>query len=280
MSAVRTLTHEQTLRATSFILLAAAAACASSGSSARPYVAPTRETVTAHLEAASGPEDAGLIVVDNRSTVPINVTSVTLHRCENIRQLCDQPYKMKERVDGESQRTVMRVAKKVVGQGYTVSYSFSWQSDSSKSVAVLSALSESGSKGADTKLAAIKHADDIRKRDVGFADEELAPAEIAQLGDRIVSLRAEPDSIVLDKGAVIFSPQLRVLAIGSQGESLGRMRGRYTFRIQPGAVRFTPPDTLTAIATGRVDMAIQYVTPEGSTRSAAFAPVHVLFIVR
>jgi hypothetical protein len=262
------------------LLCAAAGACASSGGTATTYVAPTRETVTAHLEAASGPEDASLIVVDNRSTVPINVTSVTLHGCENIRQLCDQPYTMKERVEGESKREVMRVAKKVVSQGYSLSYSFSWRADSSTSRAALSALSQSGAKEADVALAGIKHAEEIRRRDVGFADEELSSMAMARLGDKIATLRAEPDSIVLEKGAVLFMQQLRILAIDAQGESLGRARGRYTFRVEPGAIRFARPDSLIAVAPGRSDVALMFATPDGSTRGAPFAPVHVLLIVR
>jgi hypothetical protein len=277
---VRSPSHEQTVRATFVLLCAAGGACASSGGPTKAYVAPTRESVTAHLEAASGPEDAGLIVIENRSTVPIRVTSVTLHGCENIKQLCDQPYALKERIDGESKRTVMRVSKKISSQGYTLSYSFSWSADSSTSVAVLSALSESGAKEADASLARMKHAEEIQRRDVGFVDEELSPLAIARLGDRIVTLRAEPDSIVLSKGAVLFLGQLRVLAIGAQGESLGRARGRYSFRVEPGAVRFASPDSLIAAAAGRSSVTLTFATPEGSTRSTPFTPVRISLIVR
>jgi hypothetical protein len=281
MSTARTLTNEFTLRVANFVLLGAVtAACASSGSSATSYIAPTLQTVTVHLDAATGSEDADLIVVDNRSTVPINVTSVTLHGCTNIRQLCDQPYKMKERVDGGSQRTIMRVSRSDPYAGSQFSYNFSWQADSGNSIAVLSVLSQAGAKDADTKIEVIKHSEEVRRREVGFADIDLPPAEIARLGDQIVSLRAEPDSLVMVIGATMFVPQVRILAIGANGEPLGRMRDRYQFRLQPGPVRFTAPDTLTAVATGRADMSIQYPTPTGSTRSGAFAPVHVLFIVR
>jgi hypothetical protein len=269
------------MRASSLIMLGAiTAACASSGGNTRGYIAPTRETVLAHLDPAAGPNDAGLIVVENRSTVPINVTSVTLHGCQNIRQSCDQPYKMKERIDGESQKTVMRVSTRDVTEGSEFSYTFTWQADSGNSAAVLSILSQAGSKDADTKLESMKHADEIQRREVGFVDQDLRPAEIAKLGDRIISLRAEPDSVVMEKGAFMFVPQVRVLAIGSQGESLGRMRDRFTFRIQPGPVHFEAPDTLRAVASGRADMSIQFPTPAGSNRTTPFAPVHILFIVR
>ncbi len=253
-------------------------ACASS-STTRAYVAPTRETVLAKLEAADGPEEAGHVVVENHSTVPITVTSVTLHRCENIKQECEISTHMDLKLDADSRKMVMRVQRKLSNQGYSVSYTFTWTADSNSTVA-LTALAQSGSKEAADRLAAIKHSEDIQRREVGFVDEELGTAAIVRLGDKIATLRADPDSIVIDRGSVLFVQQLRILAIGAQGEVLGRYRSRYSFHPQPGAIRFAPPDSLIGVTPGRSDVSVTAQTPEGSTRSTPLPTVHFTIIVR
>jgi hypothetical protein len=275
----RTFTREPTVKAVAILLVSVVIGACAPSSTVRAYVAPTRETVFAKLEAASGPEEAGLIWVENRSTVPITVTSVTLHGCDNIRQACDQPNRMNAKLEPESRKMVMRVAKKTAAEGYTLSYTFAWAADSSSTVA-LSALAKAGSIDAAEHVAQIDHAKEIRRLDVGNVDEDLNPSDMVRLGEKAAALRAEPDSVVLERGTMLFVQQLRILVLGSQGEVLGRLRARSSFRVQPGAIRVALPDSLIAAAPGRSVVTITVHDPAGSPRATPFPPLHFTLIVK
>ena len=232
-------------------LCAAVSACASAGGSATTtYIAPTNSTVIARLEGSITSPTGASVVVENNSTVPITVTSVSLHDCQNIKQQCT-PQNTNFKIEGGSRRIVSRVEARSSEQSTSVRYSFAWHSDSA-GMQALGAMAQSGSAEAAARLAAIQHADSIRKREVGFADMELSDKAVLDLGDKVFAYHAEPDSIVIKQGAMIFLQQLRVLVVAADGKSLGRYRGRYRFRVLPGtAIRFGKPDSLIAIAPGR-----------------------------
>ena len=73
------------------LLLGAAAAvlfaCAPATPRQAVYVAPTHQTVTTRLEASYDGRGQH-VVVENRSTVEIIVTSLQLRECENIKNQC------------------------------------------------------------------------------------------------------------------------------------------------------------------------------------------------
>lgn len=265
------------------VLLALSAGCAASsgapGTPAAPrrYVAPTRETVVASLEESNGTIYSALLYVDNRSSVPITVTGVTLRNCENIKQQCGTN-PMRWKVDPDSRIMVLRIEQKLEGQGHGFGYTFAWHADSASATA-LKVMAEAGSAEATDRLAAAKHGEEIRRLDVGAADEELYPADVARLGDRIVTLRGAPDSLVLKTGTMVYVGNLRVLAIGATGEVLGRFRGTYRFRIPPGAVRFAPPDSLIAITRGRSRIEILPQPVPGDPRTKPLPPVTFTLVV-
>ena len=59
---------------------------------------------------------------------------------------------------------------------------------------------------------------------VGAIDLDLTAAEVAGMGDRAQGLRVLPDSLVIPVGQRLSLETVRVLLIGTQGETLGRIR--------------------------------------------------------
>ena len=107
-------------------LLGAAGAVGCAPASQRIYVAPTVETVVASLEEARGDLPAHLVWVENRSTVPVKVYSVTLRSCENVRQPCE-PRPVDISLAAGQRRMVMRVEPRSPNQGFSFRYSFAWR---------------------------------------------------------------------------------------------------------------------------------------------------------
>ena len=245
--------------------------------SARAYVAPTSETVTIKLEVATGAREGHEVWVQNSSTVSVTVTSVSLTNCQNIRQGC-HVHRLTVKIPANSRRRVFRVERDVPNVVSNFRYSWSWSAESS-STAALTALAQLGSQEASDRLAAMKLSDEIRKKDVGFADLELYSADVVALGDRIVALRAEPDSIIVPMDSVYYIRQFRVMALDSLGQSLGRYRAGFRIRMEPGAMRLAPPDSLIPVAAGRSVITLAPVADPSRPRNTPLAPVQITIIV-
>jgi hypothetical protein len=91
------------------------------------YVAPTRETVTSSLEDVSAGGPGHVIYVANGSSVPIQVSSVTLYDCENIKLRCDEPIRLKQRLEPGRRHSVARIDPKDSERSYHFRYRFSWE---------------------------------------------------------------------------------------------------------------------------------------------------------
>ena len=243
----------------------------------KAYVAPTSETVTSKLEISQGTRVGHELWVTNLSTVSITVTGVRLTGCQNIKQFCSA-HKLNVKVPPAGRRRVFRMERDSEVQTSTFRYSYSWSAEST-STAALTAMAQSGSTGASERLAAMRHAEEVRRRDVGFADLELYATDVAALGDRIVSLRAEPDSFVVPMDSVLFITQLRVLALDSLGQSLGRFRAGFRFRVDPGVVRFAPPDTVVPVTAGRTVITVSPTADVNRARAKPLDPVQFTIIV-
>ena len=234
------------------LLIPAAAAlviagCASSGKMA--YVAATSNTVVPVVEEAHGPAPAHVIYIENSSTVPITVYSVTLRSCENVKQQCDAPARRDVRVRPGGRSQIHRVEPRNANQGFQFRYSYGWRADSG-SMAALSAMAEHGSVQASADLEAIARAREAQRTEVGAEDEYLSLADMKTLGAKIAAIRVEPDSLVLSVGGTVTVDRIRVMLLDQSGELLGRVR-QVEWWYRPGVVEFTPPDTLRAIAPGR-----------------------------
>lgn len=265
------------MRKTSLVVAAIVlAACASSSKPA--FVAANNQTVFASTEQGHGPNPVHVIYVENRSTIPILVYGATLRRCENVKQRCDSPQKLNVRIAGGRRAPILRVEPRAENLGFTYSSSFSWQADSSGQVAALSVLADEGVQEARENIAAIERADAARRAEVGGHDDWLSTSSLGALGARAAAIRAEPDSIVMRVGEVVTLDRIRLIALDSAGARLGRVR--YSFGFQPGVVAFTRPDTLRAVAAGRVALELRAPIEAQVGRTAPLAPVLVSIIVR
>ena len=111
--------------------LAASALCAlgalgCASAAQRIYVAPSAENVVAGVEEGRGPNPSQSIWVENRSTEPVTVYSVTLRSCENVRQPCE-PRPMDLRLAAGQRRTVLRVQPRLENRGFSFGFSFAWR---------------------------------------------------------------------------------------------------------------------------------------------------------
>jgi len=226
-------------------ILAVTACASASGHVA--YVAPTSETVFSTVEEATA-NPGQIVFVENRSSVQVNVYSVTLRQCENIRGQCSvRPLNV--HVDPGQRVVIARVEPQNPQHAFSFRYSLGWRADSATAQA-LGALASTGDSGAKVQLAGMHRAEERRRHEVGAEDIELLPNEIDALAARAGSLRALPDSLVLRTGARISLDTLRVLLVGKQGEILGRVR-KIQWRVPAGFVGVVQPDTLVGRVAGR-----------------------------
>lgn len=243
----------------------------------KAFVAATNETVFAKLELSQGARIGHDLWIQNNSTVSVTITGVRLSNCTNIRQFCGT-HKVNVKVPPSNRRRVFRIERDAEGRSSDFRYTYSWSADSN-STAALTALAQSGSQEASARLEGIRRAEEVRKREVGYADLDLFPNDVAELGERIVSLRAEPDSFVVPMDSTLYVAQLRVLAIDSLGQSLGRYRASYRFRMEGSAVRFTPPDSLVPVEPGRMVIILSPGPEVNRTRTKLLEPVRFTIIV-
>jgi hypothetical protein len=213
--------------------------------SQRAYVAPTDETVTTTTEEHSDDPPSHTIYVTNLSTVPITVFSVSLHACQNIKQLCDPtPVKIKVAPGGRAQ--VMRVTPANPTQAFGYSFGFSWHADSSSTMA-LATLASSGDSSARARLAAIQRTEANRK--LGF--RELSRDDFKALATSATSARMLPDSVVLAPGEELNTDRLFIAILDKDNQVLGHTRW-YRWMV-PGQryLEVVPPGKLIARYPGR-----------------------------
>jgi hypothetical protein len=110
------------------LLALAVAASACAPKAARTYVAPTANSIDATTEMSYNGE-GHVIVVTNRSTVPIVVTGVSLVSCENIKNRCDEATRMKVRVPPGQRKTVLNVRPENPAQGHGFRFTFAWTAE-------------------------------------------------------------------------------------------------------------------------------------------------------
>ncbi|HEY7769763.1 hypothetical protein [Longimicrobium sp.] len=108
-------------------LAAVASGCAPKGPPA--HIPATGETVRTRLEAGNDGR-IQYVVVENRSTVPITVTSVSLRECLNIKSRCEV-YRLREPVPPGSTRRVFTVRADNPEGEHRFRYGFSWESEES-----------------------------------------------------------------------------------------------------------------------------------------------------
>jgi hypothetical protein len=241
------------------------------------YIAPTAETVfTTTAEIGSVPGQ--IIAIENRSTVPITVYSVTLRECENVRPQCSVPRRLNLHIAPHGKETLVRVEPANPRTGFRFRYSYGWRADSS-SIAALGALASAGDTLARNRLAAISREEAHRRAAVGVKDLDLTPAEVNALADQATSLRATPDSLTIQSGGRVTLDTIHVLLIGPQGETLGRIRA-FQWRLASGAVSAIRPDTIAGVRAGRAVLELRLPDNVLPGKPALHTPILIPIIVR
>jgi hypothetical protein len=212
------------------------------------YVAPTHATIISTTEESPGPPASHVIYIENQSTVPVTVFSVSLSGCENVKQQCS-PRPVKIRVAPGRREIAMRVEPANSDQGFGYHFGFSWNSDSA-GLNALNALASNGNAEARGRLTAMQRADSLEREGGGF--HELSRDDFAALAGRVASLRARSDSLVLEPGEKFDIDRMVLLLADSQGVVLGRTHWvRYQVNTGGNAVAFVPPGTIVARSVGR-----------------------------
>ena len=240
------------------------------------YVAPTQDTVFATLEETQGARGQ-LIFVENRSSVPVKVYSVSLRDCQNVKGQCSvHPLNMQ--LDAGQRSTILRVEPADPTRSFGFHFSFGWRTDSS-TAAALRALAANGDAAAQRRLDAVHRAEERRRNQVGSQDLDLTPGEMSALGTRASALRASPDSLVLRVGDRATLDTIHVLLVDAQNETLGRVHG-LQWRVGSPAVRLVLPDTLVAVASGRAILQLKLPDAVLPDQTSLHVPLQVPIVVR
>ncbi len=220
-----------------------------SATTQRAFEAPSSETIVSETEERQSDPPTHLIFVKNLSTVPVKVFSVSLRSCENVKQPCG-PKSTNLRVAPGQRVLALRVEPDMPQRAFSYNFGFSWHADSS-SAAALAALAASGDASARRKVAAMQRDDSLRKAEPGTHYNELTRDDFTALGGRVVSMRAEPESLVLAPGEQSSVERIQFLMLDAQGQSVGRTRWVQWMVPGDGAIQFLPPDRIIAHRPGR-----------------------------
>ena len=177
------------------------------------YVAPSNETVTTttRLEQKFGGSSYKIIQVQNKSTVPIQVYSVTLLNCANIRQDCNEAITVNVRVAPGRQELLYRVEPCDAEMTFSFRYTIEWRADTAGVV---------------------------------------APGSGANAAS-IVRLRVKPDSLLMRVGQrVALHGQVHVIGLDAQGNVVGPVQA-YGVQLIASPIATIEADTITARSVGR-----------------------------
>ena len=185
----------------------------------RAYVAPTDATVRSDTEVRSEYGEH-LIFVANRSTVPVTVFSVSLTRCENVKERCD-PRRVNIKLPPGARRLAMRVTPESRERSFSYSFRFGWRAESSSGEA-LAALAEAGDGAARQRLADRARQDSIARTPVGARHRALTRDDFDALRGQVAGIRAEPESLVVVPGTRRSALEVHLLLLDASGAVLGR----------------------------------------------------------
>ncbi|HKW09223.1 MAG TPA: carboxypeptidase-like regulatory domain-containing protein [Gemmatimonadaceae bacterium] len=227
----------------SMLLLACATA------TQQTYIAPTRETVYSTTEAHDASPVSHVEYVENHSTVPIIVFAITVTNCENVKVTCGVK-QVHRRIDAGNRDMVLRVEPQNTDRAWSYAFGFSWHPDSSYGTAALNALAQGGDSSVRVRLAAMQHADSLRKAETGPHYNDLSRTDFSALAGKVASMRAYPESLLIAPGERVSIERIRLLLVDKGGVVLGQTRW-VKWRSNGGPVQFLPPDALIAKRPGR-----------------------------
>ncbi len=264
-------------QATFHLALALGVAACSAATTQRAFVAPSSETIISDTEVRQDNPPTHLIYVQNRSTVPVRVFSVSLSNCDNIKQPCG-PKRANLRLDPGDRLLAIRVEPDNVYRAFSYHFGFSWQADSSGSAA-LAALAAGGDAGAAQTLATTRRADSIRKAAGGPRYNELTRNDFTVLAGRVVSMRAHPESLVIAPGEETSLERLQLLLVDDQGRVAGSTRWVEWSVPGLGVADFVPPDRIIGRRPGRMALRFRLANEARQTLRSEVMEVEVPVIV-
>lgn len=223
------------------------------------YVAPTSETIITQTEMSASSVPGHIVWVLNHSTVPIIVYSYQLVACENVKEFCG-PRRINVKVRPAGRAVIARVFAKNAEDGFGYRLRFGYRTDSSD-IAALRVLAGAGNNDAQQRLDATRAAEADARRVVGAADVYLDDAAVAALGGRLASMRTEPDSIVIRDGRSFLLREVRLMALDSAGNLLGRLTVGYRWSYEGSQILMNHADTLLALMPGRTAITFRLSVP-------------------
>ncbi len=230
----------------------------------RAYIAPSDATVLTVAEESQTMARNITIYVINRSSVPIIVYTASLRDCENIKQSCT-PVRLNLRVRPDGRMPILRASPKNEMEGMRYSYSFGWRADSA-AIRALETLAAAGSSEAQARLDANAErptatpTEIAAPRGLDRRDLWLDSAMVLSLGERLASVRAEPDSMTIREGRAFLLRQVRLMAYDDKGDPLGQLGIRFRWSYPPGAVLLTRADTIYGALPGRSEISFRIET--------------------
>ncbi len=230
------------------------------------YVAPTSESIITQTDMSASSIPGHVIWVINHSTVPIIVYSYQLVDCENVKEFCG-PKRINVKVRPAGRAVIARVFAKNADDGFGYRLRFGYRTDSSD-VAALRVLAGAGNANAQERLDATREAAAASRRMVGAADVYLYEADVIALGARLAAIKAEPDSLIIREGRASLLRDVRIMAVDSAGNLLGRLAGgtRWSY---PGTMSLmNRADTLLALTPGRTVITFTLELPGRSLETA------------
>lgn len=221
-----------------------------SSATQRAYVAPTAQTIVSTTEERQGDPPVHLIFVENHSTVPVTVFSVSLSGCENVKQQC-APRPVSIRLGPGARQIATRVEPANRDRAFGYRFGFGWHADSAR-IGALTALASAGDETAKARLIARQRADSIARTEWGARYKELTRDDFTALAGRVLMLRVQPESLVLAPGERTSIERVQLLVADSQGVAFGRT-GWVRWQVpSTNAVQFLPPADIVARAPGRI----------------------------
>ena len=222
------------------------------------FVAPTDQSIILDYEEGYGSTPLQIAYLRNLSSVQIMVYSVTLRECENIKQQCNSPQKVKIRIPPSGRAVLRRVEPRNPEKSFRYSLSYGWTADSSNAEALRFLATQGGSSSAAARVERHEQAAAEQQAAVGYHDEWVNAAQLVELGVE-VSLHAVPDSVVLRVGQQFSINSVRIMARTADAGVLGRIAG-YRWRVAQDIVE-VKKDTIVARAPGRVDVFFELAPP-------------------
>lgn len=232
------------------------------------YVAPSRATVRASTEQAHAPRIGHTVYVENTSTVPITVYSVTLRNCENVRGLCDAPTPISVVVKPGRREVIRRIDPRDEGMGFFYRLSWAWRPESRDST-IAGVLADEAPAGLGPPAVIPRSGAPPVRSAEGYLSED----EVRAYAGAGATLRTEPDTITMRVGETRSVRDVNVILYDSAGVRRGRIQ--YGMRFPPNKLSFVPPNIM---ATAPGEVTLEFFVPPARLAGIA-TPLPSAFLV-